>query len=121
MVPAAERPGFLAAMDDALVALASQPGCHAVSLGQSTDDPLLLLLRSEWAGIGAYRRALSSWEVKTQAVPVLSRAIDEPSAFESVRQWDGERIVSTTAGLAADADQVSLGHAAGPDIAPLPS
>lgn len=121
MVPANERAAFLSAMDGALVALASQAGCQAATLGQSTDDPHLLLLRTEWAGIGAYRRALSAWEVKTQAVPVLSRALDEPSAFESVRQWDGERLVSSTAGLAADADQVSLGDAAGPDIAPLQS
>ena len=33
---------------------------------------------------GAYRRALSSYDVKLHAVPTLSRALDEPSAYEVV-------------------------------------
>ena len=39
---------------------------------------------TEWEGPGAYRRALSSYDVKLAAVPTLSRAIDEPSAYEPV-------------------------------------
>ena len=31
---------------------------------------------------GAYRRALSAYDVKLDAVPLLSRALDEPSAYE---------------------------------------
>ena len=34
--------------------------------------------------MGAYRRALSSYDVKLHAVPTLSRALDEPSAYEVV-------------------------------------
>jgi hypothetical protein len=34
--------------------------------------------------VGAYRRALSSYEVKMTVVPLLSRALDEPSAFEII-------------------------------------
>ena len=41
------------------------------------DDP--------WEDVGAYRRALSSYDVKVTAVPLLSRAVDEPSAYEVVR------------------------------------
>ena len=37
-----------------------------------------------WENVGAYRRALSSYDVKLHAVPLLGRAIDEPSAFEVV-------------------------------------
>jgi hypothetical protein len=33
-------------------------------------------------GVGAYRRALSSYEVKLAATPVLALGRDEPSAFE---------------------------------------
>jgi hypothetical protein len=32
--------------------------------------------------VGSYRRALSSYDVKVTAVPLLSLAYDEPSAFE---------------------------------------
>ncbi len=42
------------------------------------------MLTTEWEGPGAYRRALSSYDVKLTAVPTLSRALDEPSAYEPV-------------------------------------
>ena len=42
---------------------------------------------TRWKDVGSYRRALSSYDVKVGAVPLLSRAIDEPSAYESL---DGE-------------------------------
>jgi hypothetical protein len=32
--------------------------------------------------IGSYRRALSPYEVKVVAVPLLSQAIDEPTAYD---------------------------------------
>ncbi len=32
--------------------------------------------------MGSYRRALSAYDVKLGAVPLLSRAVDEPSAYE---------------------------------------
>lgn len=117
----AERIDFLAAAGSALEALTAQAGCLAADLAQATDDPELLLLRTEWAGIGAYRRALSSFDVKVGAVPLLSTSVDEPSAFESIRHWDGERITAHSSGLAADAGEVGLGGAAGPDVAPVRS
>lgn len=110
------RAAFLANADDALAVLAAQPGCIAATLGQATDDPDLLLVHTQWAGIGAYRRALSSYDVKVRAVPVLALAIDEPSAYESVRVWDGTMIRRAETGLAADAGAVRLGDAAGPDV-----
>ena len=42
------------------------------------------MLQTLWAGPGAYRRALSSYDVKLHAVPVLGRAVDEPGAYEIV-------------------------------------
>jgi len=43
---------------------------------------LLWTLTTRWRDTGSYRRALSSFEVKAVAVPLLSRAIDEPTAYE---------------------------------------
>ncbi len=37
-----------------------------------------------WEHVGAYRRALSAYDVKLHAVPLLGRALDEPSAYELV-------------------------------------
>jgi quinol monooxygenase YgiN len=120
-VPEAERATFLCAADRAMETLTEQAGCLAADLAQATDDPDLLLLRTEWAGIGAYRRALSSFDVKIHAVPLLSTGIDEPSAFESIRHWDGEEFITQASGLAADAGEVGLGHAAGPSVDPVTS
>ena len=53
-------------------------------VGRNVDDPGLWVLTTEWEGPGAYRRALSSYDVKVTAVPTLSRALDEPSAYEPV-------------------------------------
>ena len=37
---------------------------------------------AEQKNVGSYRRALSSYDVKVEAVPLLSLAVDEPSAYE---------------------------------------
>lgn len=116
-----ERSDFLQAMDAAITTLAQQKGCLAASLGQSTDEADLLLLRTEWAGVGAYRKALSAYDVKVSVVPLLSQAVDESSAFETIRMWDGQHVVASASGLAADADGVRLGSAAGPSVRPVES
>jgi quinol monooxygenase YgiN len=81
-VPVGDGDAFRA---DALVAhdaLASRPGYVSGSLGRNLDDAELWVLVTHWESVGAYRRALSAYDVKLHAVPLLSRAIDEPSAFE---------------------------------------
>lgn len=62
--------------------LAAKPGYVAGAVGRNLDDPTLWVLQTRWENVGSYRRALSSYDVKLGAVPLLSRAIDEPSAYE---------------------------------------
>lgn len=79
--------GAAALRDDLTAAhalLAEQPGYVDGHLGRNLDDPALWVLSTRWESVGAYRRALSSYDVKLAAVPTLSRAIDEPSAYELV-------------------------------------
>jgi quinol monooxygenase YgiN len=83
-VPEPEQRQFRADLQAAREALAARPGYVSSRVGRNTDDPLLWVLTTEWEGVGAYRRALSAYDVKLTAVPVLSRALDEPSAFELV-------------------------------------
>ena len=64
--------------------LAVQAGYLGGSVGRNVDDPGLWVLTTRWQGPGAYRRALSAYDVKLAAVPTLSRALDEPSAYEQV-------------------------------------
>lgn len=69
-------------------ALAARPGYADGALGRNLDDPSLWVLTTTWENVGSYRRALSSYDVKVTAVPVLSRALDEPSAYETVAPHD---------------------------------
>jgi hypothetical protein len=68
----------------ALAALAARPGFLGGTLGRATDDPDLWVLTTRWSSVGEYRRALSSWDVKMHAHPLLYEAVDEPSAFEEL-------------------------------------
>jgi quinol monooxygenase YgiN len=83
-VPEAEQGQFRDDLERARETLAVQSGYLRGSIGRNVDDPELWVLTTEWEGPGAYRRALSSYDVKLAAVPVLSRALDEPSAYETV-------------------------------------
>ncbi len=83
-VAEAEAGAFRDDLERAREALAAQPGYLSGRIGRNVDDPMLWVLTTEWAGPGAYRRALSSYDVKLTAVPTLSRAIDESSAYEPV-------------------------------------
>ncbi|MXG90867.1 antibiotic biosynthesis monooxygenase [Nocardioides flavescens] len=83
-VPEAEGPSFREGIAAAHAVLAERPGYVAGQVGRNLDDPELWVLTTRWEHVGAYRRALSSYEVKLHAVPLLSRALDEPSAYEVV-------------------------------------
>jgi quinol monooxygenase YgiN len=83
------------ALEEARATLAAQTGFVRGRIGRNVDDPGLWLLTTEWEGPGAYRRALSSYDVKLSAVPTLSRAIDEPSAYEQVEPGEALNIPVT--------------------------
>lgn len=83
-VPEAEAEGFREDLERARDALASRPGHLSARIGRNVDDPTLWTLVTTWEHVGAYRRALSAYDVKLHAVPVLGRALEEPSAYEVV-------------------------------------
>ena len=71
--------------------LAGFDGCGGVEVARASDDATLWTVVSRWDSVGSYRKALSSYDVKLNAVPFLSRAIDEPTAFEVLFGVDGRR------------------------------
>jgi hypothetical protein len=75
---------FRAGLEEALAVLAEQRGYVDGHLGRNVDDPDLWVLQTLWAGPGAYRRALSAYDVKVRAWALLGQAIDEPGAYELV-------------------------------------
>ena len=83
-VPGDDSVRFRDDLDAALALLAASAGYVDGGAGRNVDDPELWVLVTRWADVGSYRRALSSYDVKLGAVPLLSRAIDEPSAFEDL-------------------------------------
>jgi hypothetical protein len=90
-VPGEAADAFRSDLERALATLAACPGYHDGRIGRNVDEPTLWVLVTTWEGPGTYRRALSSYDVKLHAVPVLGRAVDEPGAYEVV---DPETVVN---------------------------
>ncbi|WP_046469048.1 antibiotic biosynthesis monooxygenase family protein [Allosalinactinospora lopnorensis] len=80
---------FVARASAALEALGNRPGFRESWIGRAADEPTLWTVVTEWDGPGSYRRALSDFEVRMAAVPLLSLAHDEPSAFEVISAHKG--------------------------------
>jgi hypothetical protein len=81
-VPERDADRFLVESRAALDALAARPGYLRGRVGRAVDDPAVWVLVLEWEGVGDYRRALSDYDVKVRATPVLAAARDEPSGYE---------------------------------------
>jgi heme oxygenase (mycobilin-producing) len=94
---------FLERAQAALAVLASRPGFESGRLTRALDDPRHWCLICEWDSVGAYRRALSAFEVRIAATPVLAEALDEPSAYEVlVAAQPGGEVVGSASDRAAD-------------------
>jgi len=90
VVTGAEGEDFAARGRRAIEVLAERPGFRSARLGRAADDPTAWVLVTEWQHVGAWRRALSSYEVKLEATPLLALAADEPSAFEVLNAADAQ-------------------------------
>jgi len=80
----ADAASFQAEAEESLRLLSEQRGFVDGVVGRNVDDPGLWVLQTRWDGPGAYRRALSAYDVKVGAWALLGRALDEPSAYETV-------------------------------------
>lgn len=78
---AAPGPAFAAEAGAAVEWWAQRPGCLGIDLVRNVDDADLWAIVSRWESIGAYRRSFNGYEAKVVLTPVLSRAIDEASAY----------------------------------------
>lgn len=83
-VSAAEADAFRSRLEGVHAILGAQRGYVGGRIGRNVDDAGLWVLQTEWEGAGAYRRALSAYEVKVIAWEVLGQAIEEPSGYEVV-------------------------------------
>jgi quinol monooxygenase YgiN len=83
-VPDHETDTFLTQARLAVDVLEQRDGFVSADLGRNLDDPSLWTITSRWRNVGSYRRALQGNESKMVVVPLLSLAIDEPSAYDDV-------------------------------------
>ncbi|HEY5788713.1 MAG TPA: antibiotic biosynthesis monooxygenase [Microlunatus sp.] len=74
--------GFADRVSAALAVLRARTGFLAACLERNLDEPDLWVLVTRWQNVGSYRRALQGYESKVVVVPLLSEALDEPSAYE---------------------------------------
>jgi len=58
-----------------------RPGCLGIDVVRNLDDPELWAIVGRWESVGAYRRSFNGYEAKVLLTPLLSMAIDEPSAY----------------------------------------
>lgn len=94
-------PDFADRARAALRVLAASPGFQRGRIGRSTDDASEWVVLTEWASVGAYRRALGGFEVKLHATPLLALAENQPSSFEELLEVDADgEIVERASDLA---------------------
>lgn len=86
----------------ALEALRQRPGFIRGHLGRAADDPHWWVMVTEWSGVGAYRRALSSYAVKLATTSLFSRAVDEVSAYEVILAATPDACVESPSALVQD-------------------
>ncbi|NNG21168.1 antibiotic biosynthesis monooxygenase [Naumannella sp. ID2617S] len=76
-------PGFQQRVRPVLDLLGTRDGFLDAEVGRNLDEPDLWVLVTRWRDVGSYRRALGGMESKLIVVPLLSQAIDEPSAYDA--------------------------------------
>ena len=113
--------GLMAALRESVAVLAAKEGFRSAEICRAIDDPELVVLHMGWDTVGSYRRALSAYDVKVAVVPVISQALDEPTAFEVLHVRDASGAADASGALAADAGTVSLGSASADVVPPAPS
>lgn len=77
-----EVASFRARAEAAARFFAGRPGCLGADLLQNLDEPELWAIVTRWQNVGSYRRAFGGYDAKMVLVPLLSEAIDEPSAYD---------------------------------------
>lgn len=89
-----------------LAVLATRPGHLSGRVARAVDDPAEWVLVTEWDGVGAYRRALSAFEVRVLAAPLFAESRDEPSAYEVLHAVDSDgQVTSSTSDRRPDLER----------------
>lgn len=81
-VAESDTEAFVGQAEAAIAVLRRRDGLRSLDFARNLDEPRLWTITSRWDDVGSYRRALSGIESRSVVVPLLSRAVDEPTAYE---------------------------------------
>lgn len=73
--------GFFASAESVVAHFNACVGSAGAEVVQNLDEPGLWAIISRWRDVGSYRRAFNGTDAKLLLIPLLSLAIDEPSAY----------------------------------------
>lgn len=79
--PSEQADAFAAQLRAVADAFAGRPGFVDAFAGRNLDAPALWTLTTRWESVGAYRRALSSYDVKLATAGPYAYALEEPGAY----------------------------------------
>lgn len=85
-VPASSADSFVADAQRVVAFYAGRPGNRTAELVRNLDEPDLWALLTTWENVGSYRRSLNGFDAKMLLLPLLNRAIDEPSAYAAAAE-----------------------------------
>ena len=74
---------FAAGLGRLEAAFASRAGHRRTHSARALDDPARWVLVSEWIDVGPWRRALSAYDVRIEAMPLMAYAEGEPGVYET--------------------------------------
>ncbi|MBW9208381.1 antibiotic biosynthesis monooxygenase [Mumia sp. zg.B21] len=80
-VPSARADVFADDLSAVVEAFRTRPGLVDAFVGRNLDDATLWTLTTRWEGVGAYRRALSAYDVKVATAAPYALALEEPAAY----------------------------------------
>lgn len=103
---------WLREAERALDLFGQQPGFQSAKACLALDDDSLGLVFLQFDSVGNYRRALSAYEIKVNATEFLSRALDEPSAYEVLIWLSDTEKAHFVSEKSSDAETIALGEAA---------
>lgn len=106
-------------LDRALRVLSESTGFVHGSVARSVDDPSFCIMTMEFSDVGAYRKALSRFEVKATVIPFLSTTLDEISTYEVMSAFTPDGVNAYTSAHAEDSQEAELGSAAQEHVPPL--
>lgn len=85
-VAADAEASFIQRAEAAVTFFRTRPGNLSAELVRNLDEPDLWAIATAWQNVGSYRRGFNGYEAKIVLVPLLSEAIDEPSAYDAASE-----------------------------------